>query len=124
MNALRILVVEDDAIIGMMLTEMLEEMGHDVCSIEATEAEAISAADRCRPDLMIVDVLLGAGSGVSAVTEILRAGPMPHLFVSGDISRIQTLRPGAVAIQKPYKESDLARAIQLALDAPSILPVK
>jgi DNA-binding response OmpR family regulator len=124
MNALRILVVEDDAIIGMMLTEMLEEMGHDVCSIEATEAEAISAADRCRPDLMIVDVLLGAGNGVSAVTEILRAGPMPHLFVSGDISRIQTLRPGAVAIQKPYKESDLARAIQLALDAPSILPVK
>jgi DNA-binding response OmpR family regulator len=124
MNALRILVVEDDAMIGMMLTEMLEEMGHDVCSIEATEAEAISAADRCRPDLMIVDVLLGAGNGVSAVTEILRAGPIPHLFVSGDISRIQTLRPGAVAIQKPYKESDLARAIQLALGAPSVLPIK
>jgi len=119
MSALRILVVEDDAMIGMMLTEMLEEMGHDVCSIEATEAEAISAADRCRPDLMIVDVLLGAGNGVSAVTEILRAGPVPHLFVSGDISKIQALRPGAVAIQKPYRESDLARAIQLALDAPA-----
>jgi two-component system, response regulator PdtaR len=124
MNALRILVVEDDAMIGMMLTEMLEEMGHDVCSIEATEAEAISAADRCRPDLMIVDVLLGGGNGVSAVTEILRAGPMPHLFVSGDISRIKALRPDAVVIQKPYRESDLARAIQLALDTPNILPIK
>jgi DNA-binding response OmpR family regulator len=124
MSALRILVVEDDAMIGMMLTEMLEEMGHDVCSIEATEAEAISAADRCRPDLMIVDVLLGGGNGVSAVTEILRAGPMPHLFVSGDISRIKALRPDAVVIQKPYRESDLARAIQLALDTPNIPPIK
>jgi len=124
MSALRILVVEDDAMIGMMLTEMLEEMGHDVCSIETTEAEAISAADRCRPDLMIVDVLLGAGNGLSAVTEILRAGPVPHLFVSGDISKVQALRPGAVAIQKPYRESDLVRAIQLALDATSISPIK
>jgi CheY-like chemotaxis protein len=119
MSALRILVVEDDAVIGMMLAEMLEELGHDVCSIEATEADAVTAADRCRPDLMIVDVRLGEGNGVSAVTEILRAGPVPHLFVSGDISRLQELRPGAVAIQKPYRESDLIRAIQLALDAAS-----
>jgi DNA-binding response OmpR family regulator len=119
MSALRILVVEDDAMIGMMLAEMLEELGHDVCSIEATEADAVTAADRCRPDLMIVDVRLGEGNGVSAVTEILRAGPVPHLFVSGDISRLHELRPGAVAIQKPYRESDLIRAIQLALDAAS-----
>jgi DNA-binding response OmpR family regulator len=117
MTALRILVVEDDAMIGMMLAEMLEEMGHSVCSIESTEADAVSAADRCRPDLMIVDVLLGDGNGVSAVTKILRAGPVPHLFVSADLSRLKALRPGAVAIQKPYRESDLTGAIRLALDA-------
>ncbi len=119
MNALRILVVEDDAVIGMMLAEMLEEMGHDVCAIESTEADAVSAADRCKPDLMIVDVLLGDGNGVSAVTEILRAGPVPHLFVSADISRLRALRPSAVAIQKPYREPELTRAIHLALDAPA-----
>lgn len=119
MNALRILVVEDDAVIGMMLAEMLEEMGHDVCSIEATEADAVSAADRCRPDLMIVDVLLGDGNGVSAVAQIFLTRPVPHLFVSADISRLKSLRPSAVAIQKPYRESDLSRAIQLALDAPA-----
>ncbi len=43
MNGLRILVVEDDAVVGMMLAEMLEEMGHDICSIEATEADAVAA---------------------------------------------------------------------------------
>ena len=75
MKALRVLVIEDDALIAMLLTEMLAGMGHDVCATAATEAEAVSAATRYDPDLMIVDAGLGRGSGVSAVEEILRAGP-------------------------------------------------
>ena len=120
MTALRVLVVEDDALIGMLLAEMLAGMGHKVCGIEATEADAVSAAARHRPDLMIVDVQLGDGSGVDAVAEIHRSGPIPHVFVSGNIANVKALQPGAVIIQKPYRESDLARVIQRALDAPSV----
>jgi DNA-binding response OmpR family regulator len=116
-TALRVLVVEDDAMIGMLLAGMLEEMGHDVCAIEATEADAVSAAAQHRPDLMIVDARLGDGSGVSAVEEILRTGFVPHLFMSGNVSRVMALRPGAVVLQKPFLEAELARAIQRALDA-------
>jgi CheY-like chemotaxis protein len=119
-TALRVLVVEDDAVIGALLAEMLEGMGHDVCAVEATEADAVTAAARCKPDLMIVDVRLGEGSGVSAVDEIYRAGPVPHVFVSADVSRLQALRPNAAIIQKPYREADLARVIQRALDAPAV----
>jgi two-component system, response regulator PdtaR len=115
MKTLRILVVEDDFWIGMLLAEMLEEMGHEVCSIEATEADAATAAIRWRPDLMIVDVRLGDGSGVSAVEEILRAEAVPHFFVSGDISAVQALSPGAVCIRKPFGEADITQAIQRAL---------
>jgi DNA-binding NtrC family response regulator len=118
MKALRILVVEDDNIIGMLLAEMLQEMGHDVCAIEATEADAVTAAARCGPDLMIVDVRLGEGSGVAAVEKILRTRPVPHVFASGNISVVQALKPSAVVIQKPYRESDLTKAIQRALDTP------
>ena len=53
-KAPRVLVVEDDAMIGVLLGEMLEGMGYDVCGIEATEADAVTAAARFRPDLMIV----------------------------------------------------------------------
>ena len=67
-----VLVVEDDAMIGLLLGEMLEGMGYDVCGIEATEADAVNTAARCKPDLMIVDVQLGDGSGVSAVNTIHR----------------------------------------------------
>ncbi len=115
MKALRVLVVEDDSILGMLLAETLAGMGHDVCAIEATEAGAVTAAVQHRPDLMIVDACLGKGSGVSAVEEILRTGPMPHVFISG--ARFQAGRPGAVVLQKPFHESDLVRAIRRALDA-------
>jgi CheY-like chemotaxis protein len=115
--AMRVVVVEDDAIIGTLLAEMLADMGHDVCAIEATEADAVSAAARCKPDLMIVDVGLGEGSGISAIDTIHRTAAVPHVFVSGDVSRVRRLRPSSIFIQKPYRESDLARVIQEALDA-------
>jgi len=117
MKALSVLVVEDDSIVGMLLGELLELMGYDVCGIEATEAGAVAAAVRCSPDLMIVDVQLSNGSGISAVEEILRTRAIPYVFVSGDISRVQASRPGAVLMRKPYRESDLAQAIQSARGA-------
>ncbi len=117
MTALRILVVEDEGTIAMLLAEVLVGMGHEVCAVAASEAEAVAAAARSKPDLMIVDARLGNGSGISAVEKILRAGFIPHVFVSGDAPRVRVLRPGAVAIQKPFREADLARAIRHALDA-------
>ena len=122
MTVLRVLVVEDDALIGELLAEMLIGMGHDVCAIELTEAGAVAAAARHRPDLMIVDVQLGDGNGVDAVTAIHRHGPVPHIFVSGDISCVKLPWPDSVIIQKPYREADLARVIQRALDAPPAPP--
>jgi len=119
MKALRVLVVEDEMLIGMLLADTLGAMGYDVCAVEATETGAVAAAARCNPDLMIVDARLRDGSGVSAVEEILRTGWVPHVFVSGETSTIQSLRPGAIVIQKPFRDIDLNRAIQRALDAPA-----
>ncbi|MDQ0505808.1 response regulator [Xanthobacter agilis] len=116
MTALRILIVEDDAVIGMHLAEVLEGMGHDVCSIEATEAGAVAAADRDRPDLMIVDAWLQDGSGVCAVKTICRNGHVPHVFISGDVARVKAALPAAVVVQKPFREDVLARIIQHVID--------
>jgi CheY-like chemotaxis protein len=115
MKALRVLVAEDNAIIGMLLAEMLSEMGHHVCGVEANEAETVAAAARCKPDLMIVDARLGDGSGVAAIRAILLAGPMPHLFISG--AAVETDTPDAVVLQKPFHENQLTRAVERVLDA-------
>ncbi len=114
MKALRVLVVEDDALLGMFLAEMLIGMGYDICAIEATEAAAVAAALQHAPDLMIVDARLRDGSGASAVEQILRAQPIRHLFVSGDVESVQEARPGAVVLRKPFRESELASAIAAA----------
>ncbi len=117
LKAHRVLVVEDNAVIGMLYVDLLVEMGHVVCAIEATETGAVATATKCKPDLMIVDASLGEGSGVAAVEEILRTGFVPHVFVSGDAASVRAVRPGAIVIQKPFRDPDLARAIQQALSA-------
>jgi len=93
MKALRVLVIEDDAVVAMSLAELLAGMGYEVCGTAATQAEAVSAATRYGPDLMIVDAGLGRGSGVCAVEEILRTGPVAHVFISGDADRVRVRKP-------------------------------
>jgi len=115
MKALQILVVEDDSLIAMLLVEILAEIGHGVCGVEATENDAVATGLRCRPDLIIVDAQLREGNGVSAVDQILGAGFVPHLFISGDIGKVLARRPDAVAITKPFRELELVQAIQRAL---------
>ena len=115
MKALRALVVEDDAILGGLLAETLEGLGHTVCAVETNVAKAVAAASHWRPDLMIVDVGLGEASGLLAVKEILRSRFVPHVFVTGNAVRGMPLGPDTVLIQKPFRVSDLERAIQRAL---------
>ncbi|MDE1150310.1 MAG: response regulator [Azospirillaceae bacterium] len=118
MRPLRIVVVEDDALIGHFLAEILGEMGHDVCALERTAAGAISAAANFRPDLMIVDARLPDGDGIEAMDQINRTAAVAHFFMSGNGNEISARRPGAVVIQKPFAETDLVQAITQALLAP------
>ncbi len=114
------MIVEDEAINALLLAEVLEDIGHEVCGIEATEEGAVFTALRCKPDLMIVDAALGEGSGVAAVSRILRTQLAPHLFVSGDISRVSGVRPDAVVLHKPFRIAELERAIERALAARTV----
>lgn len=115
MNPIRVMVVEDEPVLAALFGELLESMGYDVCAIEATESSAVAAARRCKPDLILIDVQLGLGSGISAIVAILSDGFVPHVFCGGDISCVRAMRPSAIAIQKPFRVSDLAWAINRAL---------
>jgi CheY-like chemotaxis protein len=117
MGALRILVVEDDAMIAMLLEELLSMMGHQVCAIATTGDEAVQAARKHRPDLMVVDDRLGSGSGPEAMDEILKDVYVPHMFVTGNALRVSLAIPWAVVISKPFHESDLVRGIADAMSA-------
>jgi DNA-binding response OmpR family regulator len=119
MRPLRVLVVEDDLMIGPLLAEVLEDLGHVVVAVVVDADAAVAAARNCRPDLMIVDINLGARSGVAAVRDILREGFVPHVFVTGDLLRNLELGPNAVLIQKPYRKADLVAAIERVISGSS-----
>jgi CheY-like chemotaxis protein len=113
----RVLVVEDNALIAMLLSEILAGMGHVVCATVATEREAVIAAADYKPDLMIVDAGLGQGSGISAVEAILQTREIAHVFISGDAERVRLRQPDAVVVRKPFRQAELVRAIEVALAA-------
>ena len=119
MTALRILVAEDDAMIAMFLSDLLEAMGHTVCAITESEAGTVAAALHHRPDLMIIDAGLRGGSGIAAAEEIAMTLALPHIFATGDCYRVLRAEPTAVVLQKPFSAPALIRAIARAMQ-PSI----
>jgi CheY-like chemotaxis protein len=120
MGPLRILVVEDDAMIAMLFEELLRTMGHQVCASVASEGAAIIAARALAPDLMIVDERLSPGSGITAMHIILTTGHIPHVYVPTDETRVREAFPHAVIVCKPFRESDLVTGMGLALAAPPV----
>jgi CheY-like chemotaxis protein len=118
MKPLRVLVIEDDAIIAMLLGETLVGFGHEVCAIATTENKAVADYAQYKPDLVILDAHLRDGSGMSALGKMLRGGFVPHLFITGDKSAVRANFPNAPVLEKPYFDSDLIAAIEVALNPP------
>ena len=112
---MRALIIEDDQPTAQLLAFMLETMDIEVCGNEATEAGAIQAAAKYRPDLMIVDINLSDGTGIGAVNEILTHGYIPHVFVSADLSQLRATNPNAIMLSKPYAYEQMVAAIHRAI---------
>lgn len=121
MEALRVLIIEDETLIALLFAEVLTELGHEVCASERTEAGAIAAAARFRPELIISDVRLQEGSGITAVNAILSAGFVAHIFVSGDVIDRKHLHPSAGVLEKPFQEWQLVQAIERAIEPANII---
>ena len=89
---------------------MLTNMGHMVCAVEASEAGTVEAARRFQPDLLIVDLQLSPGSGISAVDTIMLMRPTPHVLMSANILRLREMRPHAIMLEKPFTQASLLLA--------------
>ena len=114
-KTLRVLIIEDEALIALLFEDMLAEMGHGVCGSVRTAQVAIAAAAQCHPDLIIADLHLQDGSGIDAIAEILKSGFTPHIFVSGDVLDRAKLHPAAGILQKPFNDRQLTQAIESAV---------
>jgi len=115
----RILVIEDEAIIAMDISAIVEGMGHGVTGVARTHASAVALAARERPDLILADIQLADNSsGIEAVNEILaQFDAIPVIFITAFPERLLTgERPEpAFLINKPYSEEQVRSAVSQAM---------
>jgi len=119
MTPLRILVVDDETIIRMDLTEILARMGHRVVGQAASGEEAIAKSRDLDPDLVFLDIKMPGMDGLSALRHMNedKVRPVIILTAFSDISLIeQALELGVAAyLIKPFEESKLLPAIHVAM---------
>lgn len=112
---LRVVIAEDEGLVALNIETALTEAGFDVLGTVDTEADVIAAVERLRPDLVILDITLREGSGISAAKAIKRISAIPIIFVSGNsdpvtLAAASDVEPAAF-IRKPFVTERLATLV-------------
>ncbi len=108
--ATKILVVEDEVLVGMDLVMLLEDWGYRADGPHASVDEALRAVEDFDPDLVILDMNLGGGATSLPVAEALQARKTPYIFLTG-YTRLDAsgapLNDSAPILKKPVSEDQL-----------------
>ena len=115
LDGLRVLLVEDEAIIAMTAEDMLEELGCTMVATASNLAEAMDAVGREGFDAALLDINLN-GVDSFPVAERLREAGLPFVFTTGygAAGRAQGYEEVPL-VTKPYQLRDLEAAISTAL---------
>ena len=109
----KLLVVEDDALIRMLLADMLGEIGYTVAVEAASIDEALEATRKTEFDLAILDADLN-GRSVSPVADALVARDIGFVFVTGSGHGLFAYRDRPT-LRKPFQIDALKRCCANAL---------
>jgi len=112
LTALKVLVVEDEALVSMLVEDMLTDLGCIVIGPAAEIDEALRLATTVEIDAALLDVNLG-GRPIFPVADALKARGVPFAFASGyGEAGLTEAHRGATVLQKPFREADLRRVLE------------
>lgn len=107
----RVLVVEDEPMIRLLLDDMLTDLGYSMAAEAGGLDEALTVARQGEFDMAILDVNLN-GQPITPVVEILNERGVPFMFVSGYARRgVPEEHKQAPLLQKPFQTEGLGRAL-------------
>lgn len=119
MQALQIVIADNESIIRMDLKELLEEAGHTVVGEAADGVKAIELARRHRPDLVIMDIKMPEMDGITAAKIISNEKIAPVLLLTAFSQKeiVEKAKDSGVLayLVKPVKEANLFPAIEIAM---------
>ena len=109
-DPLRILLVEDEALILMQLEALVEDAGHVVAGTAMRAGEAIELAGALRPDLAFVDLsLCDGGSGLVVARALRQIDGLMVVFITANPLRLgDDLEGAAGVIGKPFSRAVVA----------------
>lgn len=113
-----ILIVEDEPLIALMLTDMLAELGFKVSASVAQVADALAFLAKDSIDIALLDVNIGAQK-IDPVADLLAAHGTPFVFTTGyGSSGVPANHVGRAILQKPFHIDDLAAVLRSELGMP------
>jgi DNA-binding LytR/AlgR family response regulator len=117
---IKILVVEDEMIIAAKISMHLTNLGYEVTGILPRGEEALLNVEENRPDIVIMDIRLkGDLNGIDTAIRMQKIADIPVIFLTANadeatFNKAKAAKPYAF-ISKPYKQTDLQRAIELTI---------
>ncbi|MCD6224091.1 MAG: response regulator [Deltaproteobacteria bacterium] len=120
MSKIKILVVEDEAIVARDLKNSLENLNYEVPAVTASGEKAVAMALALSPDLVLVDIMLkGDMDGIEAVARIRKEIDLPAIYLTA-YTDDDTLKRAKITtplgyILKPFDERELHTAIEMGL---------
>lgn len=116
----RVLIVEDEAVVAMDIRSQLERLGYEVVGTASTAGQGIERAGSSSPDLILMDVqLAGVRDGIEAAGLIRDQLKTPVVFLtafadSATLAKAKEVSPYGYIV-KPFDERDLQTALEIAL---------
>lgn len=130
----KVLIIEDEVVIADLLSNHLTEQGFEISGVADSMADALEIAQRCAPDLAVVDIRLAHGDDGREVARRLRALPraagdrrLGILYASADGEGLLD-GGGDACLRKPYRLEDMVQALDVVdrlatgRSLPEILP--
>lgn len=89
MSSKKILIVEDELIISLIIEKMVKNLGHRVLAKVRSGEEAVSLAESLKPDLILMDIRLqGEMDGIEAMNEIRKGSDIPVIYITGNTDQM------------------------------------
>ena len=121
MDAIKLLIVEDERIVALDLKQRLMRLGYEVPAMVFSAEQAVERVAELSPDLVLMDIHLeGEMDGIEAARSIRINHHIPVVFLTayseeGTLARARTTQPYGYLL-KPFSERELHTTIQVAIE--------
>jgi DNA-directed RNA polymerase specialized sigma24 family protein/CheY-like chemotaxis protein len=114
-----VFIIEDELLVALDISQLVEEFGHNVCGTAARSGDAIRGIESCRPSLVLADVQLGdsEAAGIDACEHFRERYDMEVIYVTGYPDRVQRAlkRSDVLIVPKPVERETLRQVMGRAL---------